>query len=145
MKLSEANEIIRKAIIKEFFKPELTKFGFKESKERHPFIGEDGLTKDGLIHLYFDTETGNDYPDGDEWFIVEFLIPKEIDLPDKLKSPDYFTSLAFKGKRLWRHRELVRYRYGKIKRLDEAIDYIIRKAEELSFALKEAVNGKKND
>ena len=27
-----------------------------------------------LLHVFFDVETGSDYPDGDEWFIVEYAI-----------------------------------------------------------------------
>jgi len=26
-------------------------------------------------NIFFDIETGADYPDGDEWFIADFLFP----------------------------------------------------------------------
>ena len=26
-----------------------------------------------LLHIFFDIETGSDYPDGDEWFIAEIF------------------------------------------------------------------------
>ena len=35
----------------------------------------------------------NDYPDGDEWFIAEFLFPYQMKLPDNLKGTDYFTTI----------------------------------------------------
>ena len=43
-----------------------------------------------LLHIFFDVETGNDYPDGDEWFIAEFLFPYQMNLPDNLKGTELF-------------------------------------------------------
>ena len=58
--------------------------------------------------------TGNDYPDGDEWFSIEYLLPHNIKLPDYLKGPDYFTTITVsEDKHFWRHRELIRFKYGK--------------------------------
>src|SRR5207248_5378641 len=48
---------------------------YHKSPVKHPMIQEDGLTVEDLLHLYFDITTGNDYPDGDEWFTIEYLIP----------------------------------------------------------------------
>ena len=81
---------------------------------------------------YFDVDTGNDYPDGDEWFIAEFLFPYQMKLPDNLKGTDYFTTISVEdGKTFWHHRELIRYKYGKSKKLDESLDFIESKYKEL--------------
>jgi len=147
MHLAQANEVLRQAIIDTYFKPELHKLGYKPSRQRHPHYGKPGVSRDGYLHLFFDTGTGNDYPDGDEWFIVEYLFPYEVELPDPLKSPDYFTRLTGtqgKGAKVfWRHRELIRYRHGKIKRLDEALAFLHRKAQELVTTLEDAKVTKK--
>lgn len=138
MYLKDANEILRKAIISAYFRPEMEKLGYKNSGVKHPNYEGEGLSRDGVLHFFFDTLTGSEYPDGDEWFIVEFLFPFDVQLPDHLKSPDYFTTLPVQeGKRFWKHRELIRYRSGKTKRLQEALAYIDRKAAELYQALNE--------
>jgi len=82
LNITEVNRIFRKSIINEFFIPELTKLDFKKSNVKHPEIPTDGLMQSNLLHIFFDVETGNDYPDGDEWFITEFLfsISNEITL-----------------------------------------------------------------
>ena len=36
-----------------------------------------------LLHIFFDIETGADYPDGDEWFIADFLFPYDMKIPDE--------------------------------------------------------------
>ena len=85
-----------------------------------------------LLHIFFDVETGNDYPDGDEWFIAEFLFPYQMKLPDTLKGTDYFTTISVEeGKFFWHHRELIRYKYGKSKKLEESLDFIESKYKEL--------------
>ena len=81
MKIVEANKIFRKSIIKGFFETELMKLDFKKSNVNHPSITDDGLMKSNLLHIFFDIETGSDYPDGDEWFVVEFLFPYSMKLP----------------------------------------------------------------
>ena len=78
---TDANKIFRKSIINEFFINELTSLDFKKSGIRHPSISEDGLMQSHLLHIFFDIETGSDYPDGDEWFITEFLFPYDMKLP----------------------------------------------------------------
>jgi len=133
------NAIFRKAIIKTYFEPELIKLGYRKSNVKHPSITETGLTSDDHLHMYFDLDTGSDYPDGDEWFMVEFLFPYNVKLPDKIKGPDYFTTLSVEeGKNFWRHRELIRYKYGKSKKLSEALMFIDKKYKELHDALEES-------
>lgn len=139
MSLNEINAIFRKAIIKAYFEPELIKLGYRKSSVKHPSIAEDGLTSDDHLHMYFDLDTGSDYPDGDEWFMVEFLFPYNIKLPDKVKGPDYFTTLSMdEGKNFWRHRELIRYKYGKSKKLGESLTFIDKKYKELHDALEQS-------
>jgi len=70
LNINEVNKIFRKAIIKGFFEPELLNLDFKKSNVKHPFITENGLMQSSLLHVFFDIDTGSDYPDGDEWFIV---------------------------------------------------------------------------
>ena len=70
------------------------KLDFKKSNVKHPEISTDGLMQSNLLHIFFDVETGNDYPDGDEWFIAEFLFPYQMKLPDTLKGTDYFTTIS---------------------------------------------------
>jgi len=135
VQLSEANRIIREAIVEKFFIPGLKKLGFNPSKMKHPYIDGEALSRDNLIHLFFDLDTGSDYPDGDEWFIIEFLVSSKVKMPDELKSPDYFTTLTHKDTIYWRHRELIRYKYGKTKKLQEALEFINKKANELHDAL----------
>ena len=100
-------------------------------------ITEDGLTAgQDVLHLFFDLITGNDYPDGDEWFTIEYLLPYSIKLPDKLKGPDYFTTImASEEKHFWRHRELIRFKYGKSKKLSESLEFMNKKYRELAKAL----------
>ena len=125
MKIVEANKILRKSIIKGFFETELMKLDFKKSNVNHPSITDDGLMKSNLLHIFFDIETGSDYPDGDEWFVVEFLFPYSMKLPDTIKGTDYFTTITVEeGKNFWHHRELIRYKYGKSKKLEESIKFI---------------------
>ena len=125
MNILDANKIFRKSIIKGFFEPELMKLDFKKSNVNHPSISDDGLMKSNLLHIFFDVETGSDYPDGDEWFVVEFLFPYSMKLPDTIKGTDYFTTITVEeGKNFWHHRELIRYKYGKSKKLEESINFI---------------------
>jgi len=125
LKIVEANKIFRKSIIKGFFETELMKLDFKKSNVNHPSIVDDGLMKSNLLHIFFDIETGSDYPDGDEWFVVEFLFPYSMKLPDTIKGTDYFTTITIEeGKNFWHHRELIRYKYGKSKKLEESIKFI---------------------
>ena len=135
MKVSDANRVLRSAIIKEYFIPGLKRLGFSDSEFKHPRVDGFGLSK-GPIHLFFDIETGCEYGDGDEWFMVEYILPFD-ELPDELKSPEYFTRMPMEDGYCWRHRELIRYRRGKAKRLDEALSYLNSKAEELIRELEE--------
>ena len=127
---------MRRAIIKAYFEPELLKIEYRKSGTKHPTITDDGLTVEDTLHLFFDISTGNDYPDGDEWFTVEYLLPFNVKLPDGLKGPDYFTTISVAdGKHFWRHRELVRFKYGKSKKLTESLSFIDKKYRELSKAV----------
>lgn len=139
MNLKESNETFRKAIIKTYFEPRLLKMDYHKSTVKHPLIQEDGLTVEDILHLYFDIITGNDYHDGDEWFTIEYLVPFNIKLPDTLKGPDYFTTVSVaEGKHFWRHRELVRFKYGKSKKLSESLEFIDKKYRELSKTLQDS-------
>lgn len=134
MNLKDANKIFRKSIIKGFFEPQLVNLDFKKSNAKHPVIQDDGLMQSDLLHVFFDVDTGSDYPDGDEWFIVDLLFPYDISIPDSLKGGDYFTTIAAAGsdgKSYWHHRELIRYKYGKSKKLDESLDFLETKYREL--------------
>lgn len=133
MNLKESNEIFRRAIIKVYFEPKLLNMDYHKSLIKHSFIQEYGLTVEDILHLYFDIITGNDYPDGDEWFTIEYVIPFNVKLPDSLKGPDYFTTISIsEGKHFWRHRELIRFKYGKSKKLSESLEFIDKKYRELS-------------
>ena len=132
MNINEANKIFRKSIIKGFFEPQLLNLDFKKSGVKHPSINEDGLMQSDLLHVFFDVDTGSDYPDGDEWFIIELLFPHDVKLPDILIGPDYFTTISIEdGKKFWHHRELIRYKYGKSKKLDDALEFLETKYKEL--------------
>jgi hypothetical protein len=136
LNIIEANKIFRKSIIKGFFEPQLLNLDFKKSPVKHPLINDDGLMQSDLLHVFFDLDTGADYPDGDEWFIVELLFPYDVKLPDNLKGADYFTTLSVdEGKTFWHHRELIRYKYGKSKKLDLALDFLETKYKELHTLL----------
>jgi hypothetical protein len=136
LNLEEVNKIFRKSIIKGYFEPSLLNLDFKKSSIKHPTMRDDGLMQTNFLHLFFDIETGSDYPDGDEWFMAEFLFPYNIKLPDSLKSPDYFGTISVgEGKNFWRHRELIRYKYGKSKKLEESLDFIEKKYRELNSLL----------
>jgi len=136
LNLTEANKIFRKSIIKGFFEPQLVNLDFKKSNVKHPQITDDGLMQSNLLHIFFDIDTGSDYPDGDEWFILELLFPYDIKIPDSLKGVDYFTTLTIEdGKNFWHHRELIRYKYGKSKKLVESLEFIEAKYKELHALL----------
>ena len=132
MNITDVNIIFRKSIIKGFFEDKLVNLDFKKSTIKHPTINGDGLMQSRLLHIFFDIETGADYPDGDEWFIAEFLFPYDMKLPDDLKGTDYFTTVFVdEGKNFWHHRELIRYKYGKSKKLTESLGFIEQKYKEL--------------
>ena len=132
MNIIEANKIFRKSIIKSFFEEELVKLDFKKSNIKHPTISGDGLMQSNLLHIFFDIETGADYPDGDEWFIADFLFPYSMNIPDEIKGADYFITISVEeGKNFWHHREMVRYKYGKTKKLTEALEFLDTKYKEL--------------
>ena len=136
MNIIEANKIFRKSIIKGFFEPELINLDFKKSNVKHPTISDDGLMQSNLLHIFFDIDTGSDYPDGDEWFILELLFPYDVKLPDSLKGTDYFTTISVEGgKNFWHHRELIRYKYGKSKKLTESLEFIEAKYKKLHSLL----------
>jgi len=132
LNIIEANKIFRKSIIKSFFEEELVKLDFKKSNIKHPTISGDGLMQSNLLHIFFDIETGADYPDGDEWFIADFLFPYSMNIPDEIKGADYFTTISVdESKNFWHHREMVRYKYGKTKKLTEALEFLDTKYKEL--------------
>ena len=132
MNIIEANKIFRKSIIKSFFEEELVKLDFKKSNIKHTTISGDGLMQSNLLHIFFDIETGADYPDGDEWFIADFLFPYSMNIPDEIKGADYFITISVEeGKNFWHHREMVRYKYGKTKKLTEALEFLDAKYKEL--------------
>ena len=132
MNIIEANKIFRKSIIKSFFEEELVKLDFKKSNIKHPTISGDGLMQSNLLHIFFDIETGADYPDGDEWFIADFLFPYSMNIPDEIKGADYFITISVEeGKNFWHHREMVRYKYGKTKKLAGALEFLDTKYKEL--------------
>jgi len=136
LNLSEANKVFRKSIIKGYFETRLLNLDFKKSNIKHPSIQDDGLMQTNLLHLFFDIETGSDYPDGDEWFMAEFIFPYNIKIPDSIKGPDYFSTISVgDGKNFWRHRELIRYKYGKSKKLEESLDFLEKKYKELNSLL----------
>ena len=136
MNISEVNKVFRKSIIKGYFEPSLLNLDFKKSNIKHPTIHDEGLMQSNLLHLFFDIDTGGDYPDGDEWFMAEFLFPYSIKIPDKMKGPDYFSTMSVgEGKNFWRHREMIRYKYGKSKKLEEALDFLQKKYQELESML----------
>jgi len=136
LNINEANKIFRKSIIKGFFEPNLVNLDFKKSSVKHPSINDDGLMQSDLLHVFFDVDTGSDYPDADEWFIVELLFPHDVKLPDNLKGTDYFTTISVEnGKTFWHHRELIRYKYGKSKKLDDALEFLESKYKELHSLL----------
>jgi hypothetical protein len=132
LNITETNQIFRKSIIKGFFEPKLINLDFKKSLVKHPIISDDGLMQSDLLHIFFDISTGSDYPDGDEWFIVEMLFPYDVQIPDNIKGSDFFTTLSIDDKNnYWHHRELIRYKYGKSKKLDAALDFLESKYKEL--------------
>ena len=132
MNIAEVNKIFRKSIIKGYFEPELLNLDFKKSNVKHPSIQDDGLMQSRLLHVFFDIDTGCDYPDGDEWFIVDMLFPYNIKIPNTMKGPDYFTTISVdNGKNFWHHRELIRYKYGKSKKLKESLEFLETKYKEL--------------
>ncbi len=136
MNIIEANKIFRKAIIKGFFEPKLLSLDFKKSNVKHPDISDDGLMQSKLLHVFFDVDTGSDYPDGDEWFILDLLFPYDVKIPDSIKGTDYFTVLSVEnGKNFWHHRELIRFKYGKAKKLEESLQFIEKKYKELHSML----------
>ena len=105
---------------------------FKKSNIKHPIISGDGLMQSHLLHIFFDIETGADYPDGDEWFIAEFLFPYDMKIPDSIKGADYFTTISTSdNKTFWHHREMVRYKYAKSKKLTESLTFLDTKYKEL--------------
>ncbi len=132
MNIIEANKIFRKSIIKSFFEEELVKLDFKKSNIKHATISGDGLMQSNLLHIFFDIETGADYPDGDEWFIADFLFQYNMKIPDKIKGADYFTTVPTENdKNFWHHREMIRYKYSKTKKISEALEFLETKYKEL--------------
>ncbi|MBS1267817.1 MAG: hypothetical protein MAG458_00530 [Nitrosopumilus sp.] len=137
MNISDTNKIFRKSILKGFFEPQLLNLDFKKSSVKHPSINDDGLMQSDLLHVFFDMDTGSDYPDGDEWFMVDMIFPYDVKLSDELIGPDFFTTLSVdSGKIFWHHRELVRFKYGKSKKLLDALNFIELKYQQLYDLLK---------
>jgi len=132
LNITDVNIIFRKSIIKGFFEDKLVNLDFKKSAIKHPTINGDGLMQSRLLHIFFDIETGAENPDGDEWFIADFLFPYDMKIPDSVKGADYFTTIPIEGnKNFWHHREMVRYKYGKTKKLSEALEFLDTKYKEL--------------
>jgi len=132
LNITDVNIIFRKSIIKGFFEDKLVNLDFKKSAIKHPTINGDGLMQSSLLHIFFDIETGADYPDGDEWFIADFLFPYNMKISDEIIGPDYFTTIpAADNKSFWHHREMIRYKYGKTKKLNEALEFLEVKYKEL--------------
>tara|TARA_B100001179_G_C18381496_1_gene313546 strand:- start:194 stop:559 length:366 start_codon:yes stop_codon:yes gene_type:complete len=105
---------------------------FKKTNVKHPIISGEGLMQSHLLHIFFDIDTGSDYPDGDEWFIADFLFPYDMKIPDTIKGPDYFTIIPTDdNKNFWHHREMVRFKYSKTKKLSEALEFLETKYKEL--------------
>tara|TARA_B100001167_G_C16590804_1_gene221330 strand:+ start:71 stop:505 length:435 start_codon:yes stop_codon:yes gene_type:complete len=144
LNISESNKIFRKSILRGFFEPRLLNLDFKKSPIKHPSITDDGLMQSDLLHIFFDLDTGSDYPDGDEWFIVDMLFPYDVKLPDHLMGSDFFTTLSVEeGKTFWHHRELIRFKYGKSKKLIDSLDFIetkYKKFHELLEPLQKDLN-----
>ena len=54
------------------------------------------------------------------------------ELPDNLKGSDFFTTISVDDeKTFWHHRELIRYKYGKSKKLTDALEFLESKYKEL--------------
>ena len=63
--------------------------------------------------------------------MIQVHAPVYFDV-DSSKGTDYFTTLSVEeGKSFWHHREFIRYKYGKSKKLDESLDFIESKYKEL--------------
>jgi len=63
-----------------------------------------------LLHIFFDIETGADYPDGDEWFIADFLFPYDMKISDEIIGPDFLTTFPTSDFIIFsHHREMIRY------------------------------------
>jgi len=136
LNITDVNKIFRKSIIKGYFEPELLNLDFQKSNVKHPTIIDNGLMQSNLLHVFFDIDTGADYPDGDEWFIVDLLFPYAIKVPDSIKGPDYFITIAVEGeKNYWHHREMIRYKYGKSKKLIESLQFLESKYKEFHAML----------
>ena len=132
MNIIQVNKIFRKSIIEGFFAEELMNLDFKKTNVKHPTISDDGFMQSRLLHIFFDIETGADYPDGDEWFIADFLFPYDMKIPDEIKGPDFFTTISTTDdKTFWHHREMIRYKYGKTKKLTEALEFLETKYKDL--------------
>jgi len=53
-----------------------------------------------------------------------------------MKGTDYFSTMSVgEGKNFWRHREMIRYKYGKSKKLEEALEFLEKKYQELQSML----------
>jgi len=125
LNITDVYIIFRKSFIKGFFEDKLLNLDFKKSAIKHPTINGDGLMQSRLLHIFFDIETGADYPDGDEWFIADFLFPYDMKIPDEIIGPAYFTTIhTTDNKNFWHHREMIRYKYGKTKKLSEALEFL---------------------
>ncbi len=63
---------------------------------------------------------------------VEHRHPYDMKIPDSIKGADYFTTIPIEdNKNFWHHREMVRYKYGKTKKLTEALEFLDSKYKEL--------------
>jgi len=108
LNITDVNIIFRKSIIKGFFEDKLVNLDFKKSAIKHPTINGDGLMQSRLLHIFFDIETGADYPDGDEWFIADLLFPYNMKISDEIIVPDYFTTIPpTDNKNFLHHREMI--------------------------------------
>jgi len=132
LNITDVNIIFRKSIIKGLIQDKLENLDYKKSAIKHPTIYGDGLMQSRQLHIFFDIETGADNPDGDEWFIADFLFTSYMKISDEIIGPDYFTTIpTTDNKKFWHHREMIRFKYGKTKKLSEALEYLEVKYKEL--------------
>jgi len=111
LNITDVNIIFRKSIIIGFFEDNLGNLVFNKAAIIQPTITGDGLMQSRLLHIFFDIESGADYPDGDERVIADFLFPYDMKISDEIIGPDYFTTIpTTDNKNFWHHREMIRYK-----------------------------------
>ena len=124
----------------EFKASEKVKSIIKEMKRRrgkgHAIMIEIIFVGNPNVRFVTDSDENHDFNSAIEKidFVVE-LLPyhlKDDNIPDDLKGPDYFTTLSTTdNKNFWHHRDMIRYKYGKTKKLTEALEFLDTKYKEL--------------